>query len=1355
MTPGKLSLHRIFTLALQSILLLSVTVTARAYNVTRITNSDGLSNSAILSIAYDSDGFLWLGTCDGINIYDGSIVRTLPQMYPALQLEGNIIESLTASPDRAVWVQTNKGLNRISLDGTDFKEFPHFRGQERIALTSTGTIFISEEDGTLSYYTHGDMDNFSPLLKSNMPLESVRYLMVRGKTLWLVDNNGATTYPIISDNDNTLSLGKARRILSTSVIFSTSDGDDLFIVSPEGDVITVSESGNLTTLCNISSEMRIRGRISDILRDLDGNLFVSFASKGAIKVSISKEGNIVEDLGVSAGVFCLGRSPHQDVVWVGSDCQGLYSFAGDRYLLYSYSLKELSPDLSHPVRAIFLDDDNTLWIGSKGDGLLRIDNIEYYSSIPENARRTLYNSSGSTLLSDDVYALAPGRQHMLWIGTDNGINYFDYRSNSVKRLIDGDKVRNIHGIYEENDSTLWAATLGSGVARVSISHTSAGPAVTDVRFLYAGNRAFTSNYFFSLTPTPGGKLFFANRGMGAFELSGGELKQIPMKQDFGTKTVLDVFSVWPEGDALWLGTGHGLVKISKEGEELFYGHEAGFINSTIHDIKSDNNGNLWISTNKGLVQFDPATNEARSYGKNTGLSVVEYSDGAAFKTPKSLLFGGIDGISVVTRNPQFLNYDVYSPPLTPRLLNISGSDVPIADFLKTSGNGNNVLTLSAKQNHFSVTFTAPDFINAANYTFFYSLDGKTWINNGSSNTITFNEMDYGKYTLRVKCLNRATDTESKPYLLSITIMPPWYLSVWARIIYAAIIASAVIMILLTYLRRQKRLQKEQIEVMERTHKENLYEEKLRFFTNITHEFCTPLTLMYGPCERILSYPGADDYIRKYVRLVQSNTERLNNLIQELIDFRRMETGNKRLKINAFNVSQLCSDIMHSFTDLAERNDINFIDDITPGIEWNSDFECIRKTLTNLISNAFKYTPVGGTIKVGVVVAGGKLRISVYNTGKGISEEDKKTIFNRYRVLDNVEENAVKGLSSRNGLGLAICHSMVEMLSGDIGINSTVGEYAEFIVSLPQLELPDNVETPAIPVSEDTRVMPADDPGTHTPCDSPASGADDSPKSDKPHILVIDDNREILTLLYDGLSDYHVTTADSAEEGLRQLTLRVPDLIITDVMMPGTDGFELTRQIKGNKHTMHVPLVILSAKNTNEEKIEGIESGADVYVGKPFSFSYLKAVVARLLENRNRLKEYYNSSASAFNYSEGKLVSVEDKETIAAINEFIDANIEDCDMSPEVIAEHFQWSLRNVYRKFKDLGLPSPNDHIKNRKISLAAKLLVTTSLTVQEIIFRSGFSNRSHFYREFDKRFGATPKDYRNANKVKDKSLSE
>lgn len=260
---------------------------------------------------------------------------------------------------------------------------------------------------------------------------------------------------------------------------------------------------------------------------------------------------------------------------------------------------------------------------------------------------------------------------------------------------------------------------------------------------------------------------------------------------------------------------------------------------------------------------------------------------------------------------------------------------------------------------------------------------------------------------------------------------------------------------------------------------------------------------------------------------------------------------------------------------------------------------------------------------------------------------------------------------------------------------------------------------------------------------------------KSTVLVIDDNIEILSLLSDSLSDYKVRTAKSAEEGLDLLKKETPDVIITDVMMPGTDGLTFARQIKANRHTMHLPLIILSAKTSNEEKVEGIVSGADVFIGKPFSVSYLRAVVARLLESRNTLREYYNSSASAYEYTDGHLLDRDDKDFLDRVVEYIDNHIDDADLSPDQLAAGLQMSLRNLYRKFKELNQPTPNDFIKNHRITFAAKLLLTTSFTVQEIIYRTGFSNRSHFYKEFDKRFSMTPKEYRQSNKKRDPSFEQ
>ncbi|MDE6528010.1 MAG: hybrid sensor histidine kinase/response regulator, partial [Muribaculaceae bacterium] len=506
-----------------------------------------------------------------------------------------------------------------------------------------------------------------------------------------------------------------------------------------------------------------------------------------------------------------------------------------------------------------------------------------------------------------------------------------------------------------------------------------------------------------------------------FRFDGDSLQRMPFREKYEAASVNDVFTVISEGEHIWAGTGHGLIKSGTDGESLFFGAKNGFTNNTIHDILADNDGCFWISTNNGLIKFNPETNHSQVYNRNYGLTVAEFSDGASFRSEKSLMFGGVDGFVVITKTPDFVAENAYIPALTLQRLNILGQNVNPNDHI-TRTDGHNTLTLDHTQNHFSVKFVAPDFIDASNYSYLYTLDGKDWINNGDNPVITFNGMEYGNYTLGVKYLNRTTGMEGHPCILDITIRAPWYLSTPAKCIYILLLAAMAFGAIRIYIRRQKERQEKELARIEHTHREELYEEKLKFFTNITHEFCTPITLIYGPCERILNYDGADDYIKKYVGLIRGNAERLNTLIQELIDFRRMETGHKTLKIRSINITEICEQTIGSGSDRAERNNIGYTSEITPDVTWNSDFSGLRKILNNLISNAFKYTPVGGDIKVGMDVADNNLRIFVYNTGKGLREEDKKLIFNRYSVFDNVDGNAVKGLSSRNGLGMAICHS---------------------------------------------------------------------------------------------------------------------------------------------------------------------------------------------------------------------------------------------------------------------------------------------------------------------------------------------
>lgn len=376
-------------------------------------------------------------------------------------------------------------------------------------------------------------------------------------------------------------------------------------------------------------------------------------------------------------------------------------------------------------------------------------------------------------------------------------------------------------------------------------------------------------------------------------------------------------------------------------------------------------------------------------------------------------------------------------------------------------------------------------------------------------------------------------------------------------------------------------------------------------------------------------------------MIKDNADRLNNLIEEVIEFRRLETGHKVRTVSNFSVNSSLDKITPSFVELAKRNQVNFSLELHEDTLWSTDVNCFEKILINLISNAFKYTSLNGSIQVKISIENEQLRLAVYNTGKGIKDEDKERIFNRYSILDSIEENRIGKLSTRNGLGLAICYSMVELLEGRIEVESKVEQYAEFIVFLPWLNPTSKNdiahEQPITIVSENLL--------QNTVVGSPSKDEnkyDAQPDGQKRHILVIDDNEDILLLLQETLAEYRLSVARNAEEGLKFLKEDMPDLIITDIMMPGINGIELARQIKGYKHTMHIPLIILSAKHTIDEQVEGIASGADAYISKPFSLIYLKAVINRLIINQSVLKEYYNSSAGAYEFARGKLLSKEDK-----------------------------------------------------------------------------------------------------------------
>lgn len=1327
------------------ILLFSFAITGRGYNLRQLTTDDGLSNSAILSLCFQKNGLLWIGTLDGLDVSDGNIVLSTKNIPELANVPGNIIECIQESEDGVLWIQTNYGVTRVEQKTGVVNIFPQFHGQEKLIVGRNNMVFILTEDGRLSYFDK-KTSKFKSLVKINVAFSDVKLYNTSEKSLRLYTTKGILDYSL-ENKDGEITVGKPKIASTISIQNAFSNEETIIAINDAGDLLAFRPGDNIPVkYANISGILAERGEVSSIVSNKNGDIFISFYTDGVIALIRKTAGDYeTMDLKLNVGVLCMAKSP-QDVICIGTDCHGIYTFFEGRYNVQYLTFQDLENLISRPVRAVYIDESNNLWLGTKGDGLMVVPDFDF-TDIKKHGSPRVYNTSNSELGHNSVYSFAKSRRPILWIADEGGISYYSYSDNRIHKVNTGNiPVKWVSSIYENGDF-LYFSTNGDGVFKAQINGADTAPSLTDIRRYYLNDGAVSSNFFFTQSFDKGEPLF-GNRGLGVFKISGDSLiKALNFKNDYPDKTINDVFSIVRDEENVWLGTGHGLLKVTPGGEELYFGPESGFLNSTIHSVLKDNNNGLWLSTNNGLVRFDAGTGKTFIISNNYGLPISEFSDGAAFKTGNIMLFGGVDGLVMINPNENFRPGAKYLPEISLVELTVMGQNVPISTYIKENKDNKKTLRLKSSETSFRLTFMVPDLRNAAQYRYLYSVNDGPWVDNGTDSKLSFTEMNSGNYTLRFKYLNTATDEESEPYELNISIAFPWYATIWAKVSYVIFDLAIAILIIIMLMRRQKRKQKEALEALERSHKDEIYEQKLKFFTNVTHEFCTPLTLIFGSCERLMS-TDPDTHIRKYADIIRSNTRRLNSLIQDLINFRKYESGMKALRIIKVNVSEVCEDLYQQFKIIAEQNGIKFQSSIKSGIIFNTDYDAFVRIVTNLLSNAFKYTSSGGEVKFSVSQECEKLKVSIYNTGKGISEKEKSQIFDHFRIFDNIEENATKGLSSRHGLGLAICDLLVKALSGSIEIQSEVGRYADFIVTLPPLECNEvthdgsDVEVKSI-IDSTTPFESTESSESQRSGDLRLSGIS------KHTILVVDDNLDILTLLSDSLSEYNILTATNGIEGMEILKEKTVDLVITDIMMPGVDGISFTRQIKGNKHTMHLPLIILSAKNTSDDKVQGLESGADAYVAKPFYMSYLRALIVRLLESRSQLKEYYNTSASAFEYSGGQLVDKESKDFIDKIVTFIDENLDDTELSPESLASHMKVSTRNLYRKFKDLELPSPNDFIKQHRLAFAAKLLVTTSLTVQEIIYRSGFNNRSHFYREFDKAYGMTPKEYRTQNKGK------
>lgn len=1008
--------------------------------------------------------------------------------------------------------------------------------------------------------------------------------------------------------------------------------------------------------------------------------------------------------GIPVLSLCMGT---QDILWAGTDMHGVALITPERNLFPC--VKGVFDGSA--VRCLMEDREGLLFVGTKGAGI--------FCFTPDGRLSRRYTQKDG-LLSDAVYVMADDGE-AIWIGTEgNGLNYATKDRHGIHHLVIPPQMLGevdltaVYAICPEAPGVLWVGTSGHGLYRLVIQqgtlsayeHYDAGSLGSDIVYsvLVDGGQVWVG--------TRGGGLWCLHRENGTFT-------SVP--------AAYDVTCLAKASDgALLAGSSVGLFRFGPDGRMSHYDEQLGLPNNTIHGILEDDGHNIWVSTNNGLARIRLSDGTLVSWFKEDGLQDNEFSDGAFYRSPRSgeLFFGGLAGLN------RFHAGDIpvsdYFPPVALDAFQINNRETVLQDHIRDGR-----LRLLHDRGSISFRFVPLDYLNRQRCDLAYRLDGQDrgWIALGKSNTIVFSNLSPGSYTLHVRCTNEDGFWGPEEYVLPIRIVPRWYESPWAYLAYALLLAASLWGLYLQKRDRDRARARILEDELAQQKMEEVHEAKLQFFTHIAHEFSNSLTLIYGPCAELYNDTRMTPQQRHYLSVIAANSDRMQSLIQQLILFRKAETGHLSVHIEPVDVAELVRFESDYFLERMQQGHIVFEVDAQPArLVWNTDKDSLEKIIFNLISNAVKYTPEGKSIRV-VLRTGETLTMEVTNTGVGIPAEKQATIFDRYVVLDRFEQALSKGRTS-NGIGLALCKSLAETLGGQMSLRSDGQSYTTF-----------RLELPARQADEGQADIPAPDLEAAIP---EYGEVEQKPAVRETDVLVVDDDRAIRSFIASILRDrFNILEAADGAEALEQVRRREPALVISDVVMSGMDGVEFLRRMKADEGTRHIPFILLSGKSSVENQIEGLENGADAYLAKPFHPRHLCAVIDNLLGRGQVLMDYGQSAQSAVRHLDGNIVSKEDKDLLTSITDIILRNMENDALSVDLIANEASLSRMQLYRKIKDLAGMTPTEYIRHLRLEHAEHLLKTTSRTVQEIMFECGFSSKTYFYREFDKKYSMTPKEYR------------
>ena len=1349
---------------------------SKAQSFERISNSQGFNQNTINSIQQDKYGFLWFATPNGLIRYDGYDFKTFTtQSNNNGRILSNYITSLYNDSNGFLWIATNVGLNVYVPSLEKFFTVP-------LEKTIHVKKIVQDNDNNIWFSTDSSLQRIQIV-------DIAKGLFNVSKNLLVLENNPKNLIV------NTFEIGE-----KSSIILGTNEGLKKLSYEEQNKnlkiFITVYKDFSafydktINTLIKAENIYWIgtnKGLYSSNL-----NTDNTFILK---KIEIKNKENEI-DINT---IF----QDHENNLWIGTKFNGVFKYNPllDSYQHYEFNPINTKGISSHRINAIYQDNFNVIWIGTAQGGINKLDIAQkaFYTY-----NHNPYNTS--SLPDNLITGILEDRFGKVWISSYNKklsiskkpINEFTVKNlqfDDIESQIPINNTDIIRTIFEDNNGFIWFGTdektflfnqktkkfftlKVDGNKLENLGFVRVIKQISESEIILAGNRVVVLNnpwaYFKSSIPEANCKIFKnsiegniqsfekdknnqfwigTNRGLYQCNYDDSGFNVSNHYKENSTTLKLsnnNIFTLFYKDKVLWVGTfGGGLNKIILDD----FGNPSKIIQVRDKDILPDNaiygilpylEKYLWVSTDMGLFKLNTEENRSNLFDVRDGLLQNNFRQKAFYKGNSGFMyFGGLNGLTLFNPNKIQINSQPPNVLITSLLINNlpleRGALLNDKIVLKKSITEADSVSFCESQRIISFEIVAEHTSAPSKNKLAYKLEGfnKEWveIDEGKAK-ISYTNLAAKNYILKIKAANRDGIWSNTIKTLNITVTPLWYKTWWSYLILTLIIISVLVAIMYYFIRHEKLKQKLIFEKLDKDRTEVVNQGKFKYFTNLSHEFRTPLTLISGPLEKIIEN-NTDDINSKYLSIIKKNTHRLLSLIDQLITFRQAEQGFVKLNYAKLTLGDFLYPTTEAFENYATERNINFFYKIkSPNEEVIIDVEKLERILFNLLSNSFKNTPQNGSISIVASVKNKEeekiIKIEVIDTGKGIPKEDLENIFERFYQLGNND-----GQVSGGGIGLAFCKSLVDLFNGKIKVKSKENKETKFTIYIPskkddELETLNNNKTFIknwVPLKSDSTEF---------------SEKDEDKTDNKYSILIVENELDIQNFLKSALSDkYAITIANNGLEALKVVEDNNFNAIISDVMMPVIDGFELCKRLKSNPETCNIPLLLLTALENQEDLIKGLEFGADEYISKPFSLKHLELRLKKLIQNSEQIKAYFSKNSKPPKDKKDIELSEKDMLFLENITNIIENNIANSNFGVEELAREIGVSSSHFYRKLKQLTGQIPNAYLRNYRLQKAAELLASNKgYNVAEVMYQIGIESNSYFSTSFKKLHGSTPSEY-------------